>query len=192
MSERRDLGIGLVSVGWMGKVHSRAYSELNSTFPGLAVKPRLVIAADPEPSRQQFAVEALGYEQATADYLEVVSHPDVDVVSICAPNFLHKEIALAAIAHGKHFWLEKPAGRSAEETLEIAHAADAAGVVSSIGYNYRQAPAIEYAKKLIAEGGLGRITNVRGIFFADYSSEPNGALSWRFKKAWPGAEFSAT
>ena len=187
MSERRELGIGLVSVGWMGKVHSRAYSELASTFPQLAVKPRLVIAADPEVGRQQFAMEALGYEHATADYLDVVTHPDVDVVSICAPNFLHKEIALAAIANGKHFWLEKPAGRSAEETAEIAAAAKAARVISSIGYNYRQAPAIEYAKKLIAEGGLGRITNIRGIFFADYSSEPNGALSWRFKRNLAGS-----
>lgn len=187
MNSNKTLGVGLVSVGWMGKVHSRAFADLNSIYPNLAVKPRFVIAADPEPSRQAFAMEALGYEQATADYLEVLRNPDVDVVSICSPNFLHKEIALAAIAHGKHIWLEKPAGRSAEETAEIAAAAAAAGVTSTIGFNYRHAPAIEHAKKLIAEGALGRITNVRGIFFADYSSEPNGALSWRFKRAQAGS-----
>jgi predicted dehydrogenase len=171
----------------MGKVHSRAFADLNSVYPNLPVKPRFVIAADPEASRQEFARDALGYEQATADYMEVLRNPDVDVVSICSPNFLHKEIALAAIAHGKHFWLEKPAGRSAAETAEVAAAAAKAGVVSTIGFNYRHAPAIEYAKVLIAEGGLGRITNVRGIFFADYSSEPNGALSWRFKKDLAGS-----
>ena len=187
MTQKHSLGVGLVSVGWMGKVHSRAFADLNSVYPDLPVKPRLVIAADPEPSRQEFAIEALGYEQATADYLEVLRNPDVDVVSICSPNFLHKEIALAAIAHGKHFWLEKPAGRSAAETAEIAAAAAAAGVKSTIGFNYRNAPAIEHAKKLIAEGALGRITNVRGIFFADYSSEPNGALSWRFKRELAGS-----
>jgi predicted dehydrogenase len=187
VSEKKTLGIGLVSVGWMGKVHSRAFADLNSVYPNLQVKPRFVIAADPESSRQEFAKEALGYEQATADYLDVLRNPDVDVVSICSPNFLHKEIALAAIAHGKHFWLEKPAGRSVEETQEVADAAEAAGVVSTIGFNYRHAPSIEYVKQLIADGGLGRITNVRGIFFADYSSEPNGALSWRFKRDLAGS-----
>jgi len=187
MTTRKTLGVGLISVGWMGKVHSRAYADLIANYPNLPVAPRFVIAADPEPSRQQFAIEALGYEQATADYLEVLRNPDVDVVSICSPNFLHKEIALAAIAHGKHVWLEKPAGRGLDETREIAEAAAAAGVTTTIGFNYRHAPAIEYAKQLIADGGLGRITNVRGIFFADYSSEPNGALSWRFKRDLAGS-----
>jgi len=187
MAENKTLGIGLISVGWMGKVHSRAFADLGSVYPQLGVTPRFVIAADPEPSRQEFAKTALGFEQVTADYFEVLKNPDVDVVSICSPNFLHKEIALAAIAHGKHIWLEKPAGRSVEETTEIAEAAKAAGVISTIGFNYRHAPAIEHAKKLIAEGALGRITNVRGIFFADYSSEPNGALSWRFKNDLAGS-----
>lgn len=187
MTSRKPLGIGLISVGWMGKVHSRAYADLLANYPDIPVSPRFVIAADPEPSRQQFAIEALGYENATADYLDVLKNPDVDVVSICSPNFLHKEIALAAIAHGKHVWLEKPAGRSAQETRQIAEAAKNAGVTTTIGFNYRHAPAIEYVKKLIADGGLGRITNVRGIFFADYSSEPNGALSWRFKRDLAGS-----
>lgn len=187
MTTRKTLGVGLISVGWMGKVHSRAFADLIANYPSLPVSPRFVIAADPEPSRQQFAIEALGYEQATADYLDVLRNPDVDVVSICSPNFLHKEIALAALAHGKHVWLEKPAGRSATETREIAAAAAAAGVTTTIGFNYRHAPAIEYVKQLIADGGLGRITNVRGIFFADYSSEPNGALSWRFKRELAGS-----
>jgi predicted dehydrogenase len=187
MADRTQLGVGLISVGWMGKVHSRAYADLIANYPQLPVHPRFVIAADPEPSRQDFAKEALGYETATADYMEVLRNPDVDVVSICSPNFLHKEIALAAIAHGKHVWLEKPAGRGVQETREIAEAAAAAGVTTTIGFNYRHAPAIEYGKQLISEGALGRITNVRGIFFADYSSEPNGALSWRFKRELAGS-----
>lgn len=187
MGDPKTLGVGLVSVGWMGKVHSRAYSSLNSAYPDLAVRARLVAAADPEASRQSFAIDALGYESATANYLDVLTNPAVDVVSICSPNFLHREVALAAIAHGKHFWLEKPAGRSVGETQEIAAAASAAGVKSTIGFNYRNVPVLEQAKKIIAEGSLGRITNVRGVFFADYSSEPNGALSWRFKRELAGS-----
>src|SRR5690606_39854930 len=77
--------------------------------------------------------------------------------------------------------------RSAEETESVVDAADAAKVVTAVGFNYRNAPAIEYARKIIAEGKLGRITNVRGAFFADYSAEPNGALSWRFIRGLAGS-----
>ena len=180
-------GIGLISVGWMGKVHSRAYQALPIVYPELGITPRLVMAADSNPERVDYAVNVLGYERGTTDYHELLASPDIDVVSICAPNFLHREMALAAAAAGKAFWIEKPAGRSAQETQDILTAAQAAGVETAVGFNYRNAPAIEYMRTLIADGTLGRITNVRGAFFADYSAEPNGALSWRFVRKYAGS-----
>ena len=187
MTESKTVGVGLISVGWMGKVHSRAYQALPVVFPELGIKPRLVIAADTAQDRVDYAVDVLGYEKGTLDYHEVLNNPDVDVVSICAPNFLHAEISIAAAKAGKAFWVEKPAGRGAEETEAIEAAADAAGVLSTVGFNYRHAPAVEHIKELIASGQLGRITNFRGVFFADYSSEPNGALSWRFVRKLAGS-----
>ena len=186
-NQKREIGVGLISVGWMGKVHSRAYQALPVVYPELGIKPRLVMAADTAPDRVEYAKDVLGYEQGTLDYHEVLANPEVDVVSICAPNFLHAEIAIAAAKAGKAFWVEKPVGRSAEETEAVQAAAQAAGVVSSIGFNYRHAPAVEHIKQLIADGSLGRITNIRGSFFADYSSEPNGALSWRFARSLAGS-----
>lgn len=187
MADQRTIGVGLISVGWMGKVHSRAYANLPVFYPELGIKPRLVAAADTAEDRVEYAVNVLGFETGTTDYHEVLSNPEVDVVSICAPNFLHAQIARDAAAAGKAFWLEKPAGRSAEETQTIADAAEKAGVISAIGFNYRNAPAVEYARKLVAEGKLGRITNVRGAFFADYSADPRGALSWRFRRDLAGS-----
>ena len=187
MAEQKVIGVGLVSVGWMGKVHSRAYQAIPVVYPELGIKPRLVIAADTEPSRGEYAKEVLGFEESTLDYHEVLNHPDVDVVSICAPNFLHAEIGIAAAKAGKAFWIEKPVGRGVEETTAVQVAAAEAGVVSSIGFNYRHAPAVEKAKALIAEGRIGRITNIRGTFFADYSAEPNAALSWRFNRKLAGS-----
>ena len=187
MTESKSIGVGLISVGWMGKVHSRAYQAVPVVYPELGITPRLVIAADTEPSRVDYAKDVLGFAEGTTDYHEVLAHPDVDVVSICAPNFLHAEIGIAAAKAGKAFWIEKPVGRGVVETRSVEEAADAAGVASSIGFNYRHAPAIEKIKSLIADGSLGRITNVRGTFFADYSSEPNGALSWRFKRSLAGS-----
>jgi predicted dehydrogenase len=183
----KEIGVGLISVGWMGKVHSRAYQAIPVVYPELGITPKLVIAADTEPSRAEYAKDVLGYAESTLDYHEVLAHPDVDVVSICAPNFLHAEIGIAAAKAGKAFWIEKPVGRGVEETRAVEAAANEAGVVSSIGFNYRHAPAIEKAKELIANGSLGRITNIRGVFFADYSSEPNGALSWRFNRSLAGS-----
>jgi predicted dehydrogenase len=183
----KEIGVGLVSVGWMGKVHSRAYQAIPVVYPELGIKTRLVIAADTEPSRGVYAKDVLGYEESTLDYNEVLNHPDVDVVSICAPNFLHAEIGIAAAKAGKAFWIEKPVGRGVAETISVQEAAAASGVVSSIGFNYRHAPAVEKAKALIAEGRIGKVTNIRGVFFADYSAEPNGALSWRFTRKLAGS-----
>lgn len=183
----REIGVGLISVGWMGQLHSKAYRAVPVIYPELGINPRLVMAADTSPERAEYAKSVLGYASSTSDYREVLANPEVDIVSICAPNFLHAEIGIAAAKAGKPFWIEKPVGRGAEETAAVARAAHEAGVVTTIGFNYRGAPAVEHARKLIADGALGRITNVRGTFFTDYASEPNGALSWRFTRELAGS-----
>jgi len=182
-----DLGVGLISVGWMGKLHSRAYQALPSAYPELGLRPRLVHAADTAADRVAYARDVLGYRRGSSDYRDVLTDPDVDVVSICAPNLLHHEIGLAAAEAGKPFWIEKPVGRDARETGEVAAAARKARIATSIGYNYRHAPAVEHVRELVAQGALGRITNVRAVFFAGYAAEPRGALSWRFKRELAGS-----
>ena len=183
----RPIGIGLVSVGWMGTAHTRAYTAVPSFYPELQIAPRLIMAADTAPARVDFATSTLGYRAGTTDYREVLEHPEVDVVSICAPNFLHAEIGMAAAAAGKHYWIEKPAGRNLAETSALAAATARAGVISTVGFNYRHAPAVEQLRTMIGEGRLGRITNVRVRFFAGYSADPRGALSWRFQRNLAGS-----
>jgi predicted dehydrogenase len=177
-----EIGIGLISVGWMGKLHSRSYSRVNYHFPELELQPRLVIAADVLDEQREFATRALGYERSTSDWREVVHHPDVRAISITAPNYLHREIAAEAAAAGKHFWIEKPVGRTVADADAVAAAAEAAGIQTAVGFNYRHAPSVAHARELIESGKLGRITHVRGRFLNDYAAEPNGALSWRFKR----------
>jgi predicted dehydrogenase len=184
---RHDLGVGLISVGWMGKLHSRAYQALPYVYPETGIRPRLVHAADTAPDRVVYAREVLGYERGSTDYREVLADPEVEVVSICAPNLLHREIGVAAAEAGKPFWIEKPVGRNVEETAAVAAAANAAGLVTSVGFNYRHAPAVEHTRELVADGALGRITNVRAVFFSGYASEPKGVLSWRFDRQQAGS-----
>lgn len=183
----RPLGVGLVSVGWMGKLHTRAYQSLPTVYPELGLRPRLVHAADTALDRAAYARDVLGYERAGTDYRAVLDDPEVDVVSICAPNMLHREIGIAAAEAGKHVWIEKPVGRDADDTAAVAEAAHAAGVVTSIGFNYRHAPAVEEIRRLVADGSLGRVTNIRSVFFNGYAAEPKGALSWRFQRDLAGS-----
>ena len=182
-----EVGVGLISVGWMGKLHSRAYQALPYVYPETGIRPRLVHAADTAPDRVAYATDVLGYAHGSTDYREVLADPEVEVVSICAPNMLHREIGVAAAEAGKPFWIEKPVGRGAEETAQVAAAANAAGVVTSIGFNYRHVPAVEHSRELVASGALGRVTNVRSAFFTGYAAEPTGALSWRFDRAMAGS-----
>jgi predicted dehydrogenase len=183
----KQVGVGLVSVGWMGKLHSKAYQAVPVVYPDLGVRPYLVHAADTALDRAEYAREVLGYAHASADYHAVLADPAVDVVSICAPNALHREIAVAAAEHGKPFWIEKPVGRDAIETAEVAAAAGKANLVTSVGFNYRNVPAVERIREMVLGGELGRITNVRCVFLNGQAADPRVALSWRFQRAHAGS-----
>ena len=176
----RKIGIGLIGMGWMGEVHSRSYRLVPERFTDCSFHPRLVICADEVESRARSAAERIGLERYTTDWREVIADPEVDVVDIAAPNHLHLPIAVAAARAGKHIFCEKPVGRSPEETAVIEQAAREAGVITFVGYNYRWAPLVQYAKQLLDQQRLGAITHYRGRFFAGYASDPNSVLSWRF------------
>ncbi|MCH8627465.1 Gfo/Idh/MocA family oxidoreductase [Arsenicicoccus piscis] len=171
----------------MGRLHTRSYKSLAERYPDLAADLRLVAAADPVDSAREFATTAAGFERAYADYRDLLADPDVDIVSICSPNFLHREIALAAVEAGKPFWIEKPMGVGAHESREIAEAAERAGLVTGVGFNYRHAPAVAHLRQLARSGALGRVTNVRVWLIADYASSPQGPLTWRYDRARAGA-----
>jgi predicted dehydrogenase len=181
-----EIGIGLLGVGWMGQLHSASYRRIRDHYPACQGTPRLVIAADASEERARAASEELGYESWTADWHEVLAHPAVDAVSITAPNFLHCEMALAAAEAGKHIWVEKPLGRFPAETVRAADAVTAAGVRNMVGLNYRHAPAVQYARQLIASGEIGEVNHYRSSFLASYASHPQGALSWRFSRELAG------
>ena len=183
----KRIGVGVISLGWMGRLHTRSYKALAERYPELGLACDLVAACDPVEATRDWAVDVAGFQRAYADYRDLLADPEVEVVSICAPNFLHHEIALAAAEAGKPFWIEKPMGVSATESREIAQAAAGAGLATAVGFNYRHVPAIQYARELIRDGKLGRITNCRVWFIADYASSPDGPLTWRYDRARAGA-----
>jgi predicted dehydrogenase len=181
MTETHTLGIGVIGMGWMGSAHSRAYRAVLDRYYDSGIRPRLVICADDVEARAISARETLGFEEYTTDWHAVIEHPEVQVVNIASPNFLHLEMVTAATAAGKHVFCEKPVGATPEETIQIERLAREAGVMSFVGFNYRWAPMVQYAKQLIDEGRLGKLTHFRGRFFSMYGSNPYGLLTWRFQ-----------
>jgi predicted dehydrogenase len=175
------LGVGLIGFGWLGQAHSRSLRRIPTLFPDRTFDADLVICADTEQDRLDDAVGSFGYAEAARDWRRVVEHPGVDVVFIAAPNMLHLELVEAAAAAGKDIFCEKPVGGTPDQTARATQAADAAGAITGVGYNYRWAPLVQYARQLIADGRLGEITNYRGRFFSMYGSDPLGPLSWRFR-----------
>lgn len=180
----RTIGIGIIGMGWMGEVHSRAYRAIPDRFHDSGIKPRLIVCADPVEARAQAAQQRFGFERYTADWHDVLADPAVEAVNITAPNGMHLELVRAAAAAGKHILCEKPVGKDPDETVAAAAAAQQAGVLTFVGYNYRWAPVVQYARQLIADGKLGRLTHYHGRFLNGYAGDPNGFLSWRFEREY--------
>jgi predicted dehydrogenase len=182
----RDIGVGVIGMGWMGRVHTAAYRRVLEHFPDLGVRPRLVMAADVSEERRRHA-ERVGFDATTDDWRAVIDDPAVHVVNVTLPNVMHREVAVAALEAGKHLWVEKPVGRGVEDTRAVAEAARKAGVVTGVGFCYRFAPAVQHAHRLIADGAIGDVNHYRGVFLADYANRPDAAASWRFSRAAAGS-----
>ncbi|MFJ5062285.1 Gfo/Idh/MocA family protein [Streptomyces nigra] len=181
------LGVAVVGFGWMGRVHTQAYARLPHHYPDLPLRPELVTVAEEVPGRAEEAAARFGFATATRDWREVAADPRVKAVSVTAPNFLHREIGVAMAEAGKHLWIEKPVGLTAADARAVADAAARAGVHSAVGFNYRNAPAVEAARDLVASGEIGTVTHVRIRLFSDYAAHPQGALTWRYERERGGS-----
>ncbi|OIK25126.1 myo-inositol 2-dehydrogenase [Streptomyces malaysiense] len=171
----------------MGRVHTRAYARLPHHYPRLPLRPRLIAVADEVPGRAEEAAGQFGFATATRDWREVAADARVRAVSVTAPNFLHRRIGVAMAEAGKHLWIEKPVGLSAGDARAVADAAARAGVQGTVGFNYRNAPAVETARDLIAAGEIGAVTHVRIRLFSDYAAHPDSALTWRYERERGGS-----
>lgn len=182
-----DLNIGLVGTGLMGKSHSMAYLNAAPVFGSLPVKPKLSVICDASEELARQGAESFGFERWSTDWRAVVEDPGVDVVDIVTPNFLHKEMALAAIAAGKHVYCEKPLAVNAADAKEMYKAAEKAGVQTLVGFNYLFNPAVAVAKELIESGELGEIRTFTGSFILDAVADPDIPFTWRFDRELAGA-----
>ncbi|AZF47666.1 MULTISPECIES: Gfo/Idh/MocA family protein [unclassified Pseudomonas] len=174
----RELGIGLIGTGFMGRAHALAFNNARAVFE-LPVTLTLAALADADAERAQRCASAWGFAQAHADWQALIDDPKVDVVAITTPNHLHYPMAMAAIAAGKAVYCEKPLAVSLEQADAMRRAASVAGVVTRVGYNYQHNPMIVLARQMIARGELGEIISFQGEFSEDFMADPGSPWSWR-------------
>jgi predicted dehydrogenase len=179
------LGVGLIGSGFMGKTHAFGFANVSRVF-SLPVEPELVILADVDADRAALAARALGFARSTGDWRGLVAHEAVDIVDITTPNVLHKEMALAALAAGKHVYCEKPLGPTVDEALGMTLAAERAGVVTAVGFNYLKNPLFKLAREIIESGELGEVRAFNGIHAEDYMTDADIPWSWRLDPAGGG------
>lgn len=180
-----EIGIGIIGTGFMGKSHAFAYRAAGGIFP-LDKKPVLEMVADNNETAGKAAQSQIGFKRFTNDWKALVHDPAVQIVAITSPNVLHKEMALTAIAAGKHVHCEKPLAPNAHDAREMMDAAEKAGVKTQAGYNYIKNPVLKLARQMIEAGELGEIIGFRGIHAEDYMVDSESPWSWRLDPAGGG------
>ncbi|MGB7757124.1 MAG: Gfo/Idh/MocA family oxidoreductase [Salinisphaera sp.] len=178
MSDR--LRFGVIGAGFMGKAHALAIHSVGAVF-GLDTRPVAEMMATSSDASAARAAQRLGFARHTGDWRQLVSDPDIDVVSVCAP-LPHRDMVLEAIANGKHVLCEKPLATHTDEAIEMQAAAEQAGVVAMVGLNYPKTPASQFARELIADGSLGEIVSFRGVHVEDFLADPDLPIDWRMKR----------
>lgn len=178
--------VGLIGTGFMGKAHAFGFTNASRVFD-LPIDAELDTVADINEAEAQNAARAFGFKNATTDWRDIINDPEIGIVSITAPNALHKEMSLAAIAAGKHVYCEKPLAPLAQDAREMADAAEAAGIKTQVGFNYLCNPMLQLARAMIESGELGEIRGYRGLHAEDYMADASGPFTFRHDPAGGGA-----
>jgi predicted dehydrogenase len=186
----KTLNVGLIGYGFMARAHSNAYRKVNNFFD-LEYQPVLKAVCARDAAKLKAFADTWGYESVETDWRKLIERPDIGLVDVCAPNNLHREIALAAARAGKMILTEKPLAMNSQEGAEMVAAVEKARIPNMVWYNYRRIPAVTLAKKLVDEGRLGRIFHYRAVFLQDWTISPElpqgGTGLWRLDAAVAGS-----
>ncbi|MEZ0324883.1 MAG: Gfo/Idh/MocA family protein [Fimbriimonas sp.] len=183
---KKQLNIGLIGYQFMGKAHSNAYRQVGRFFD-LPYDINMHTLCGRNEAAVTKAAENFGWANVETDWRKVVNNPEIDVIDVSTPGNTHAEIAIAAAEAGKAVFCEKPIGNTLEEAKRMLDAVQKAGVVHAVFHNYRKAPAVALAKKLIDEGRLGTLYHIRATYLQDWIADPNFPLVWRLQKEIAGS-----
>jgi predicted dehydrogenase len=182
---KKKVNVALIGASFMGKAHSNAWRKVGMFFD-LPVQPVMKVLCDKIPSQLDVA-EKYGWQETSLDWEATINRPDIDIIDICTPNFLHPPLAIAAAKAGKAIVCEKPLANTLADGQAMLDAVTKAGVKNMCGFSYRFAPAIGTIKKMISSGQLGKIFHFRAAYQQDWIVDPNFPMVWRLKKKHTGS-----
>lgn len=183
------LRVAMIGYGFMAAAHSQAWNVAPRFFD-LPVRPELAVLVGPDVERAAVAAAKFGWAATATSWREVVHRADIDLIDICSPGDSHAEIAVAALAAGKHVLCEKPLANSVAEAIVMADAAAAAaahGVYAMVGFSYRRVPAITFARDLVRSGRIGTLRRVQANYLQDWLVSENAPMTWRLDKSRAGS-----
>lgn len=180
------LNVAMIGYQFMGRAHSNAWRQVRAFFDP-PIEPVMKVVCGRSAEGAARAAAKLGWEESGANWQEIVTRADIDVVDICTPGDAHAEIAIAAAEAGKAVLCEKPLANSLAEAEAMLAAVERAGVIHMLCHNYRRAPAVALAKRLIEAGEIGRIRHFRGVYLQDWIVDPDFPRTWRLEKARAGS-----
>jgi len=185
----RQLKVAMIGYGFMGAAHSQGW-RVAPRFFDLPAQPVMELVVGRNASAVADAAEKWGWNASATDWREAIARDDIDVIDIVTPGDSHAEIAIAALAAGKHVLCEKPLANTVEEAEAMADAAAAAarnGVYAMLGHTYRRLPATTLARDFVASGRLGTLYQVRASYQQDWLTDPTAPLAWRLQKHLAGS-----
>ena len=182
----RDMNVGLVGYKFMGKAHSHAWADCARYFP---LKANVVMKAIC--GRNEEGVKATaanwGWKSYETSIEKLLARPDIDVVDVTTPNNAHYEMVMKAAKARKHIACEKPLAMDVSQAREMLAAVKEARVLNMIWHNYRRAPALALAKRMIDQGLIGTIYHIRANYLQDWIMDPKFPLAWRLRKEIAGS-----
>jgi predicted dehydrogenase len=187
MSEQ--LRVGMVGYAFMGAAHSQAWRTVNHAFD-LPLSARMSVVCGRDAGGVAAAATRLGWAEHATDWRSLIDRDDIDLIDICTPGDTHAEIALAALAAGKHVLCEKPLANTVAEAREMTAAAtraQAQGVRAMCGFNYRRVPAVALMREMVAAGRIGTVRHIRASYLQDWIVDPQFPLVWRLRKEIAGS-----
>ena len=172
------IGMGIVGAGFVGPHHVDAVRRLG--FVDVVA----VAGSNDDSGRRKASI--LGARRGYGSYQALVDDPEVQVVHVATPNYLHYEVACAALAKGKHVVSDKPLATTAAEAKRLVDALERSGLVGAVTFNYRGNPLVQQARHAVAQGEIGRPTFLHGYYLQDWLLHDTD-YSWRLDPDQGGA-----
>ncbi|MBQ9783246.1 MAG: Gfo/Idh/MocA family oxidoreductase [Clostridia bacterium] len=175
----KELRIGLLGFGAMGKVHSFCVENLKYYYGELPFHASIKGVCTTTEDKSRRVADTYGFSVACADEDVLIGDPEIDIIDICTPNIYHAETIRKALAAGKHIYCEKPLCVSGDEAAELAVLAKESGRICTMVFNNRHLAPVMRAAELLREGRIGRVLSFSAEYLHNSCTDVCRPAGWK-------------